>query len=80
MADPILTLDLFIHGRTERAVRASRDGDVRSSCWLALVHLDVAMKGDARALVTLPRWLAEQEGLAGSSAEAGQQELFGGAS
>ena len=80
MAPALLNLDLFIHARSERAVRVSRDGDLSSSCWLALVHLDVAMKGDKRALVTLPRWLAEQEGLASASAEAGQNDLFGAAS
>lgn len=80
MAAPILTLDLFVHGRSERAVRLSRDGDLRNSSWVALVHLDVAMAGDKRAIVTIPRWLAEQEGLATTPAENGQSELFGEAS
>lgn len=79
MASPILTLDLVVHARSERAVRLSRDGDLRNSSWVALVHLDVAMAGDKRALVTIPRWLAEQEGLATPAADAGQAELFGGA-
>jgi len=80
MAAPILTLDLFVHGRSERAVRLSRDGDLRNSRWIALVHLDVAMAGDKRAIVTIPRWLAEQEGLATPPAEDGQSQLFGDAS
>jgi hypothetical protein len=79
VAAPLLTLDLFVHGRSERAVRLSRDGDLRNSTWVALVHLDIAMAGDKRAIVTIPRWLAEQEELVTPPAEAGQSELFGGA-
>ncbi|MCX5570598.1 hypothetical protein [Kaistia nematophila] len=79
MAAPILTLDLFVHGRTDRAVRLSRDGDLRNSRWVALAHLDVAMAGASRAIVTIPRWLAEQEELMTPAADAGQAELFGGA-
>lgn len=79
MAEPVLTLDLFVHGRSDRAVQLSRDGDRRSAVWVALVHLDVAMAGDKRAIVTIPRWLAEQEALVTPPAEAGQSELFGGA-
>ncbi|WP_336799566.1 hypothetical protein [Kaistia sp. MMO-174] len=79
MAAPILTLDLFVHGRTDRAVRVSRDGDLRNSRWVALAHLDVAMAGTSRAIVTIPRWLAEQEDLATPAADTGQAQLFGGA-
>ncbi|MCX5581344.1 hypothetical protein [Kaistia terrae] len=80
MASPILTLDLYVHARGDRAVRLSRDGDLRNAVWVALVHLDVAMAGDKRAIVTIPRWLAEQEALVTPPAEVGQAELFGGAS
>ena len=79
MAAPVLTLALFVHGRTDRAVRLSRDGDLRHSKWVALAHLDVAMAGPSRASVTIPRWLAEQEELATPTADVGQAELFGGA-
>jgi len=77
MPEPI-HLDVFVHERRERSVLLSRDGDRRHAEWVAIVHCDLAMRGEVQALATLPRWAAEQAGLIKQRAGADQPGLFEG--
>lgn len=76
-APDLVDLDLYVHERRDRSALVSRFGDRSQAAWLALAHLDIVMKGDTRALVTLPRWLAIQEGLIQPRDGEEQPNLFG---
>lgn len=76
MAD-LVEIDVFVHRRGERGVLLSRDGDARHGGWVALAHCELAMRGEVQALASMPRWAAEQAGIAGPRSTADQPSLFG---
>lgn len=53
-----------IHAETERAILASQDGDEGSAVWLPLAQIEIGRRRGAVADVSIPQWLAENEGWA----------------
>lgn len=61
----LVDVEVFIHARTEKAIRASPVGSTGSdrSVWLPLSQIEFEQRGQFLAVVTLPSWLAEEKGL-----------------
>lgn len=52
-----------LHHETAKAVLVSDDGDKEKAKWLPLSQIELERKADGVVIVTLPTWLAKQEGL-----------------
>ena len=53
-----------IHAETERAILASQDGDEGNAVWLPLAQIEIGRRRGHFADVSIPQWLAENEGWA----------------
>lgn len=62
MKSDLVDLPVQIHGRTNRAILVSDDGDRERAVWLPLAHVEVAPNGRYH-VVTMPEWLALDRGL-----------------
>jgi hypothetical protein len=64
MAKRALTdVTMQLHHETDKAVLVSDDGDRDNAKWLPLSQIEIERKADGVVIVTLPTWLAKQEGL-----------------
>jgi hypothetical protein len=52
-----------LHHETPGAVLVSDDGDRDNAKWLPRSQIEIEEKGDGVVVITLPVWLAKQEGL-----------------
>lgn len=60
----ILDLEVQVHAQSERAVKVSADGEEANAVWLPLSQIEIAMKRNGLAEVSMPAWLAVEKGLA----------------
>lgn len=59
-----ITLELYEHGRTERALLVSGDGERESAVWLPLSQIEMEQVGSNKVhKISVPQWLATREGL-----------------
>lgn len=58
----LLDMEVFIHAETEKAIRVSNE--VCDPVWLPLSQIEINHRHGQSGEITLPRWLAEQRGLA----------------
>ena len=63
MKSDLIDVTMKIHHQTERAVFASDSGDVKHAVWLPLSQIEVLLRGDGTAEITMPEWLARERGL-----------------
>ena len=56
-----------VHGRYDRSILFSLDGDVETAVSLSLAHVEVGALRHGVGTISLPAWLAEQVGLAKST-------------
>lgn len=63
MKSDLVDIEMMIHKVSERAVLASTDGAIRKAVWLPLSQVEVCLKDNSIAEVTMPEWLAIEKGL-----------------
>jgi hypothetical protein len=65
--DEIITLELKIHARTDRAVLVTdtddEDDEDAPRIWLPLAQIEIVEKANGTASIDMPEWLAEDRGL-----------------
>lgn len=62
MAREIVDITVQVHARTERAILVSDDGERDKAKWLPLSQCEVVPKSRGQAVVTMPEWLAVENG------------------
>jgi hypothetical protein len=56
-------LELHLHHETEKAILVSNDSNRANAKWLPKSMVEIQEQNGVIVEVTLPRWLAEREGL-----------------
>ena len=59
----LIDLTMQLHHETAKAVLVSDDGDKRNAVWLPLSQIEIERKAKGAVVVTMPEWLAIQQGL-----------------
>lgn len=59
----LVDVTMQLHHETAKAVLVSDDGERDNAKWLPLSQIEIERKADGVVIVTLPIWLAKQEGL-----------------
>lgn len=60
----LLDIEVTIHRETEKAIKVSSADAVSDEVWLPLSQVEINTRHGDSAEITLPRWLAEERGLA----------------
>lgn len=60
----LVDLEVYVHAESEKAIKVSSDDTGGEEVWLPLSQIEINHRQGDTAEITVPRWLAEQRGLA----------------
>ena len=63
MRSDVIDIDVRVHARTDKGIRVSTSGQQIDAEWLPLSKVEVDMRENGHATISLPEWLALEKGL-----------------